>query len=263
MIIVISPAKTLDYETPAQTPSFTQPDYLNSSSRLVEQLRQLSALDIAEMMKVSMKIAELNFERFGAWNRPFTQNNSKQALLAFRGDVYAGLNAADFDEADLQFAQDHLRILSGLYGLLRPLDLMQPYRLEMGRKLETAKGTSLYQFWGETLTQGLNKVLAAQANPVLINLASNEYFKAVKPPLLKGRLINPVFKERKGSEYKIIGVHAKKARGLMSRFIIKNRLQEPDALKMFVKADYRYNPDLSDERDWVFTRSQSYSRAGS
>ncbi len=176
------------------------------------QLRQLSALDIAEMMKVSMKIAELNFDRFEAWKRPFTLKNSKQALLAFKGDVYSGLNAADFSEDDLVFAQDHLRILSGLYGLLRPLDLMQPYRLEMGRKLETACGNTLYKFWGEALTRGLNKVLSGQKRPVLINLASNEYFKAVKPELLEGQLINPVFKERKGETYKIIGIHDKKAR---------------------------------------------------
>ncbi|MEJ1353490.1 MAG: peroxide stress protein YaaA [Candidatus Sedimenticola sp. (ex Thyasira tokunagai)] len=254
MLIVISPAKTLDYETPAQTGSFTQPDYLKSSGQLIEQLRRLSAIDIAEMMKVSMKIAELNFDRLEAWRRPFTLKNSKQALLAFKGDVYTGLNAIDFSEDDLAFAQDHLRILSGLYGLLRPLDLMQPYRLEMGRKLKTAQGGTLYQFWGEILTKGLNKVLAEQESQVLINLASNEYFKAVKPALLEGRLINPVFKERKGMEYKIIGVHAKKARGLMSRFIIKNRLQQPEALKAFVDADYCYNADLSNERDWVFTR---------
>ncbi|MEJ1409140.1 MAG: peroxide stress protein YaaA, partial [Candidatus Sedimenticola sp. (ex Thyasira tokunagai)] len=173
MLIVISPAKTLDYETPAQTGSFTQPDYLKSSGQLIEQLRRLSAIDIAEMMKVSMKIAELNFDRFEAWRRPFTLKNSKQALLAFKGDVYTGLNAIDFSEDDLAFAQDHLRILSGLYGLLRPLDLMQPYRLEMGRKLKTAQGGTLYQFWGEILTKGLNKVLAEQESQVLINLASN------------------------------------------------------------------------------------------
>lgn len=254
MLIVISPAKTLDYETPAQTASFTRPDYLKESRLLIDRLRQLSALDIAEMMKVSMKIAELNFDRFERWKTPFTPKNSKQALLAFKGDVYTGLNAGDFDDEDLAFAQDHLRMLSGLYGLLRPLDLMQPYRLEMGRKLKTDRGETLYQFWGDRLTLGLNKVLVEQATPVLINLASNEYFKVVKPELLKGRLINPVFKERKDGGYKIIGVHAKKARGLMSRFIIKNRMQEPETLKMFVEEGYRYNPDLSNEQDWVFTR---------
>ncbi|MES9901953.1 MAG: peroxide stress protein YaaA, partial [Sedimenticola sp.] len=249
------PAKTLDYDTPAQTATFTRPAYLKESQQLVGQLRQLSALDIAEMMKVSMKIAELNFDRFEAWKRPFTLKNSKQALLAFKGDVYSGLNAADFSEDDLVFAQDHLRILSGLYGLLRPLDLMQPYRLEMGRKLETACGNTLYKFWGEALTRGLNKVLSGQKRPVLINLASNEYFKAVKPELLEGQLINPVFKERKGETYKIIGIHAKKARGLMSRFVIKNRLEDPYVLKDFAEWGYCYTPALSDERDWVFTRT--------
>ncbi|MDH3353910.1 MAG: peroxide stress protein YaaA [Chromatiales bacterium] len=252
MLIVISPAKTLDFTTPVQTSRFTQPEMLDESQLLIDRANQLSALDIAELMKVSMKIAELNFERFKTWRRPFTPDNAKQALLAFKGDVYTGLNATDFSKKELDFAQGHLRILSGLYGLLRPLDLMQPYRLEMGRSLSNPRGKNLYQFWGEEITNTINKVLKKEK--VLINLASNEYFKSVKPDKLAGRLITPHFKERKNDTLKVIGVHAKKARGMMSRFIIKNCLTDVEDLKSFTDMGYHYNPKLSNESDWVFTR---------
>ncbi|MCW8888526.1 MAG: peroxide stress protein YaaA [Gammaproteobacteria bacterium] len=254
MLIVISPAKTLDFTTPAQTGRSTQPELLDDSQILIDRARQLSALDIADLMKVSMKIADLNFERFESWQTPFTPDNAKQALLAFKGDVYTGLGAEDFSRTDLDFAQKHLRILSGLYGLLRPLDLMQPYRLEMGRALSNPRGKNLYQFWGEKITQTINRQLNKESEPALINLASNEYFKSVKPELVAGRLITPNFKELKNGGYKVIGVHAKKARGMMSRFIIKNRLTDVEDLKSFTDMDYHFNPELSNDSDWIFTR---------
>lgn len=191
MLIVISPAKTLDYETPAKTKTFTLPDYLDDSAELIHRMREFSALDIAELMHVSSKIAELNFDRFEAWNKNFTEKNAKQAALAFKGDVYTGLDAESFSAKDFKFAQSHLRILSGLYGLLRPLDLMQPYRLEMGTKLINERGKNLYEFWGDTLTDGLNAQLKKIKSEYLINLASNEYFKAVKPKQINGEVITP------------------------------------------------------------------------
>lgn len=254
MLIIISPAKTLDYTTPVQTQRFSQPELLDESQILIERAHQLSALDIADLMKVSMKLAELNFERFEQWHTPFTSDNARQALLAFKGDVYTGLNAEDFDDADLDFAQNHLRILSGLYGLLRPLDLMQPYRMEMGRSLSNARGKNLYQFWDGRITDAINRQLETDKQPVLINLASNEYFKSVKPKKLTGRLITPNFKEFKNGGYKVIGVHAKKARGMMSRYAIKNRLSNVEDLKSFTDMGYCYNPTLSSESDWIFTR---------
>lgn len=256
MLIVISPAKTLDFDTPAKTRQYSQPDFLDDAGKLVDTARLLSAMDIAELMKVSMKIAELNFERFQHWHTPFTPENAKQALLAFKGDVYTGLDAESLDDESLAFAQDHLRILSGLYGLLRPLDLMQPYRLEMGTRLENPRGKDLYAFWGERITQGLNRALAAQGDDVLVNLASNEYFKAVKPAALHGRIITPVFKEWRGDRYKIISFSAKKARGLMSRYIIENRLSDPEELKGFDRDGYGFNAEQSEGDTWVFTRLQ-------
>jgi cytoplasmic iron level regulating protein YaaA (DUF328/UPF0246 family) len=224
MLLVISPAKTLDYETPPTTARYTQPAYLAQSQLLVERARRYSAHDLIELMEVSLAIAELNVERFAAWHTPFTPDNARQAVLAFKGEVYNGLQAQTLDEQGLLFAQEHLRILSGLYGLLRPLDLMQPYRLEMGRPIDTARGRNLYEFWGGLITEGLNAQLKSINSGYLINLASTEYFKAVKPKLVQGEIITPEFKEKKNGEYKMLGVYAKKARGLMSRFVIDNRL---------------------------------------
>ncbi|MET0026927.1 MAG: peroxide stress protein YaaA [Candidatus Thiodiazotropha sp.] len=254
MLIVISPAKTLDYETPPITRSHTKPRFLKDSQQLVSNLRNYSALDLAELMKLSMKLAELNFERYHDWKTPFSMKNAKQAVLAMKGDVYTGLDAETLSEESLDFAQAHLRILSGLYGVLKPLDLMQPYRLEMGTKLPNEAGKDLYAFWGETITQTINKDLKAQGDDVLINLASNEYFKSIKPKLIKGRIITPQFKERKNGGYQMIGVFAKRARGLMSRYIIDKRLQEPEALKRFKVEGYAYNKPLSKGDQWVFTR---------
>ncbi len=256
MLIVISPAKTLDYDTPPKTKTFTLPDYLDDSQILIDRARQYSALDIAELMEVSMKLAELNFERFEQWHTPFTPDNAKQAVLAFKGDVYTGLDAESFSAADFKFAQSHLRILSGLYGLLRPLDLMQPYRLEMGRKVDTARGKNLYEFWGGKITEGLNRQMKSLKSPYLINLASSEYFKSVKPKLLDGEIITPEFKDWKNGQYKMMGVYAKKARGQLSRFVIQNQLTDPDQIKAFDVDGYRFNEALTSGNKWVFTRRQ-------
>lgn len=256
MLIVISPAKTLDYDSEPKTKVFTTPDYLDESLRLIKRLRKFCSLDIMELMNVSMKIAELNFDRYESWKKPFTPKNAKQAVLAFKGDVYTGLDAESFNSADFKFAQKHLRILSGLYGLLRPLDLMQPYRLEMGTKLDTERGKNLYEFWGDEITQGLNKQLKATKSGYLINLASNEYFKSVKPKLLDAEIITPAFKEYKNGDYKMIGIYAKKARGLLSRYIIKNKIEDPEELKAFAEEGYSFNKKLSKGNNWVFTRKQ-------
>lgn len=254
MLIVISPAKTLDYTTPPVTKTYTKPGFLKQSQQLIDNLRNYSALDLAELMKLSIKLAELNFDRYQDWKPPFTPKNAKQAVLAMKGDVYTGLDAETLSEEDLAYAQQHLRILSGLYGVMRPLDLMQPYRLEMGTRLPNEQGKDLYSFWGSSITEALNKALKQQRDDVLINLASNEYFKSVKPKLLKGRILTPQFKELKHGTYKMIGVYAKQARGLMSRYIIQHRLSEPEAIKQFDLEGYAFNDNLSHNDQWVFTR---------
>ncbi|MEJ2455574.1 MAG: peroxide stress protein YaaA [Candidatus Thiodiazotropha sp.] len=254
MLIVISPAKTLDYETPPVTKNHTKPAMLKQSQELIDILRNYSALDLAELMKLSMTLAELNFERYHDWKTPFTTRNAKQAVLAMKGDVYTGLDAETLSQEDFDFAQDHLRILSGLYGVLRPLDLMQPYRLEMGTKLSNPQGKDLYSFWGETITQAINKALKAQGDDILINLASNEYYKSIKPKLIEGRIITPQFKQKKNGDYRMIGVFAKRARGLMSRYIIENRLQDPEQIKRFKTDGYRFSKQQSKGDQWVFVR---------
>jgi len=257
MLIVISPAKTLDYETVPVTKKHTIPDFLNDSQELINRARRFSALDIADVMDVSMKIAELNVQRFSDWHTPFTEENAKQAVLAFKGDVYTGLNAETLSAKDFQYAQKHLRILSGLYGLLRPLDLMQAYRLEMGRKIETDRGKNLYEFWGDTITDGLNLQLKKTKSKHLINLASVEYFKSVKPKNINAEIITPAFKEYKNGEYKMIGVYAKKARGLLTRHIIENKIENIEDIKAFSVEGYQFNKKLSEGNSWVFTRKQA------
>jgi cytoplasmic iron level regulating protein YaaA (DUF328/UPF0246 family) len=254
MLIVISPAKTLDYETPPVSKRHTKPAMLKQSQQLIDNLRNYSALDLAELMKLSMKLAELNFDRYHDWQTPFTTKNAKQAALAMKGDVYTGLDAESLNEEGFQFAQAHLRILSGLYGVLKPLDLMQPYRLEMGTKLPNEQGKDLYAFWGESITQAINKALKAQGDDVLINLASNEYYKSIKPKLIKGRIITPQFKEKKNGSYRMIGVFAKRARGLMSRYIIENQLTDPEEIKKFKTDGYRFSKQQSKDDQWVFVR---------
>ncbi len=254
MLIVLSPAKTLDYETPLKTRKNSQPELLERSAELVKDARKLSPEDIGKLMGVSEKLAALNHERFMNWSQPFTADNARQAVLAFKGDVYTGLEAETMKAADLDYAQKHLRILSGLYGLLRPLDLMQPYRLEMGLKFENRGGKNLYEFWGDEITESLNRQLGALKTEVLVNLASNEYFKSVKPGALKAEVITPVFKERKNGKYRVISFFAKKARGRMARYAIDRRLDDVAGLKKFRDDGYRYNKAESTAREWVFTR---------
>ena len=256
MLMVISPAKTLDYDTPPVIEQSTQPRFVEHSVELIDVLREKSPQDIAKLMSLSDKLASLNVARYGSWERESTPNNAKQALLAFKGDVYTGLNAEDFSADDFAFAQQHLRMLSGLYGLLRPLDLMQPYRLEMGTKLANARGKDLYAFWGERISQWLNEDLAAQGDEVLLNLASQEYFGAVKPKALNARIIDTVFKDQKNGQYKIISFYAKKARGLMARYVIKERLQDPEGLKDFNLDGYRFDAVSSSENQLVFLRDE-------
>ena len=254
MLMLISPAKTLDYETPPTTANYSLPDYLEKSAELIAVVSKKSYPQLMKLMHVSQKIAELSVERFNQWQLPFNSGNAKQAVLAFKGDVYTGLDASALAEDKLDYAQEHLRIISGLYGLLRPLDLMQPYRLEMGLKLKTKKGANLYQFWGEQITDAVNSMLAKQDEPVLINLASNEYFKAIQKNNLDGRLITPVFKDWKNGEYKMISFFAKKARGMMVRYAIDNKLQEVEGLQDFDYDGYRLNQELSHDDNWVFCR---------
>ena len=254
MLMVISPAKTLDYETPPATPRFTQPEHLDHAQDLIQQLRDFTPAQIAELMHLSDKLAGLNAARFGSWERPFNPSNAKQALLAFKGDVYTGLNAEDFSEADFDFAQTHLRMLSGLYGVLRPLDLMQPYRLEMGTRLATDKGRNLYQFWGSQIAAYLNQRAAADATPVVVNLASEEYFKVVDRKVLLPRVVTCVFEERKADGYKVISFMAKRARGLMMRYAVEQRVSRPEQLQGFDTDGYRFAPAASSADRWVFRR---------
>ncbi|MCW2256346.1 cytoplasmic iron level regulating protein YaaA (DUF328/UPF0246 family) [Providencia alcalifaciens] len=256
MLITISPAKTLDYESPLATQTFSQPELLNESQQLINVCRKLSPADIATLMKISDKLAGLNAARFGEWQSNFTPENARQAILAFKGDVYTGMQAETFSAQDFEFAQQHLRILSGLYGLLRPLDLMQPYRLEMGTRLKNPRGKDLYEFWGDIITNQLNNALVAQGDQVLVNLASDEYFKSVNVKKLDGIMVKPVFLDEKNGKYKVISFYAKKARGLMSRFIIQNKLSKTDQLADFNLEGYQFDESQSKGNDLVFTRSE-------
>ena len=256
MLITLSPAKTLDYTSPLPTQRYTQPELLDYSRQLIKHCKQLTPADIASLMGISDKLADLNAARFQEWHPAFSPDNARQALLAFKGDVYTGLAAEDFNEADFDFAQQHLRILSGLYGALRPLDLMQPYRLEMGIRLKNDAGNDLYKFWGDTITETLNQALKAQNDDILINLASDEYFKSVKPAKLNARLIKPVFLDEKNGKFKVISFYAKKARGLMSRFIIQNRLTTPEQLKDFDSEGYSFDAADSSADELIFKRHE-------
>ena len=256
MLIVLSPAKTLDFETPATTTEYSQSSLLSESELLIERCQQLSMQDIASLMKVSDKIAGLNVARFTDWKLPLTTDNAKQALFAFKGDVYTGLQAETLEPKVLSYAQQHLRILSGLYGLLKPLDLMLAYRLEMGTKLDNMRGTNLYQFWGSIVTTAVNEALKIQGDELLINLASNEYFKAVKKKELKGQVITPIFKDQKNGQYKVISFYAKKARGLMARYILENELTDIEQLKTFNVDGYYFVAADSTAIDLVFYRDE-------
>lgn len=254
MITIISPAKNLDFKRQVKIKAFTQPIFLKESERLIRDLRKLKPADLANLMGISDKLAVLNYERFQIWSQPFTTENARQAVLAFNGEVYNGLNAKELTEENLNYAQNHLRILSGLHGILRPLDLIQAYRLEMGTELEVGKHENLYTFWNNKIHNHLKEELVSEQNPVLINLASNEYSKVTKLKKLKARVITPVFYQLKGDEYKMIVVYAKKARGMMTRYIIKNRIDDPEQLKLFDAEGYFYNENISDDKKWVFCR---------
>lgn len=255
-MIVISPAKTLDFETAPITKVHSQAEFLKESRQLISQLKKLSPAEVSSLMKISDKLGVLNFLRFNQWKTPFTLDNSKQALLAFKGDVYTGIDAESFSSQDLKFAQKHLRILSGLYGVLRPLDLIQAYRLEMGTKFENKRAKDLYAFWGSKLTDQINQDLKASKSKYLINLASNEYFKSLQVDVINAEIIVPVFKDYKNGKYKIISFYAKKARGLMSAYIIKNKLKSPEDIKAFNVDGYKFNKSESNGRNLVFLRKQ-------
>lgn len=257
MLLVISPAKTLDYTSalPADLP-VTRPDFLASSAELVTVLRERTPANIATLMSLSDKLAALNVARFQAWHADYDQPEARPAIHAFKGDVYTGLEVERFSPDDLDQAQRHLRILSGLYGLLRPLDLMLPYRLEMGTELANPRGRHLYDFWGDTLTLALNDALAAQGDDVLVNLASNEYFKAVRPKALKARVITPQFRDGKHGQFKMISFYAKKARGRMAAWILQQRVSRPEELQAYTVDGYAYTPDLSAPDSPVFTRPE-------
>jgi cytoplasmic iron level regulating protein YaaA (DUF328/UPF0246 family) len=254
MLIFLSPAKSLDYKTPPQVATNTQPAFLKDSEVLIKQLRKLSPADIANLMDLSDPLALLNFNRYADWRLPFTPENAKQAVLAFDGDVYDGLAARTLSAADLDFAQQHVRILSGLYGILKPLDLMQPYRLEMGTKFANKAGKDLYAFWGERLLDAINAELSKMPRAVAVNLASEEYFKAAVGRKINGLLIQPVFEDWKNGKYKIISFYAKRARGLMTRYAVLNRLDEPEGLKEFDDDGYAFAAEASDDKTWVFRR---------
>lgn len=254
MLFLLSPAKSLDYDTPAQVSTHTQPLFTSQSAALMEVLKTKSPQDISRLMKLSDALSGLNVARYQAWSKKLTANNSKQALLAFNGDVYEGLAAKTFSPAQLDWAQDHVCILSGLYGVLRPLDLMQPYRLEMGTALVTEKASNLYQFWGSQIANYLNQRAAADTSPLIVNLASEEYFKAVDMKALKARVVSCVFEDYKNGKYKIISFHAKRARGLMLRYAIEKKAATVKKLEGFNAEAYRFEAALSEPERLVFRR---------
>jgi hypothetical protein len=256
MLITLSPSKGQDFDTPGLTKKYSKPADLKDSELLIKELRKIKSKQLQELMTVSENIAKLNVDRYQSFTTPFSTNNAKQAIFAFKGDVYSGLDLDKFTEDDYAYAQDHLRILSGLYGCLRPLDLIQPYRLEMKTKLKNERGENLYQFWDDQITKSLNKELKKQQEPVLVNLASNEYFKSVKPKLLAGRLLNINFKETKDGKTRVVAIFAKRARGMMADYIIRNRIENPEDIKKFRAEGYRFNKSLSDDKQWTFERPQ-------
>lgn len=256
MLIVISPAKTLDFDTAPSTDKHSKPDFLRHSRQLIDVLRDRSPDEISSLMGISSKLADLNYQRYTDWHTPFTPANAKQAVLAFKGDVYVGLEVDEYSERDFDYAQKHLRILSGLYGLLRPLDLIQPYRLEMGTSLTNPKGKDLYEFWGKRLTNALNCAIVQEKPKVLFNLASQEYWSAIQADAIDARIVTPNFKDWKNDKYKFISFHAKKARGMMSSYLIKNRVKSVKQAREFDWGGYAFNPSMSDGDAWTFTRRQ-------
>lgn len=256
MLVTLSPSKGQDFDIPMPKADYSVPAQLDQSQLLINELLNYAPPQIESMMSISENLANLNFERFQQFHTPFNTDNARPALFAFKGDVYSGIDSASFSKDDLAYAQEHLRILSGLYGALRPMDLIQPYRLEMKTKLKNPRGTNLYEFWGSQITDSLNGVLAQQEHSVLVNLASNEYYKSVKPKQVNGRILNIDFKETKDGKTRIIAFYAKKARGMMADFILRNRIESPEGIQDFNTAGYNYNPTLSTKDKWVFERPQ-------
>ena len=254
MKIVISPAKSLDFENKFNDKDFTQAKYTSEAEELILQLRNLNPKEIEKLMSISAKLAILNYQRFADWSLPFTIENAKQAIFAFTGDVYQGFDVESLNKSELENTQNKLRILSGLYGVLKPLDLIKAYRLEMSSKFANSKGKNLYEFWGDSITDFLNNEMASDNEKVLINLASNEYFKSINTKKIDAKIITPIFKEEKNGQLKIVSFYAKKARGLMCRFIIKNNIESVEDIKAFDYENYCFNETLSSENDWYFTR---------
>lgn len=256
MLITLSPSKGQDFETPTPSSIYTLPEQIEESQLLVNEVKKLDTKAICALMDVSENISILNAQRFKQWRLPFTTDNAKAAFFAFTGDVYAAIEKEKYDANDLAYAQDHLRILSGLYGTLRPMDLIQPYRLEMKTRLENPRGSNLYLFWGDRITKKLNEILKEQTEHVLVNLASNEYFKAVNQNLVHGRILNINFKENNEGKSRVIAIFAKRARGMMTDFILRNRLEHAEDIKDFGTGGYTYSPEESTENNWIFTRPQ-------
>ncbi len=256
MLALISPAKKLDFDIETPLARFSQPEFLTKSKKLARDARKLSRQDLSNLMGISEKLADLNYQRFREFKPPFDLSNAKQAALVFNGDTYVGLRAREMSEDDLDYAQAHLRILSGLYGALRPLDLIQPYRLEMGLKFVNSGGANLYEFWDGTLAKAVDDAVADHADQTVVNCASNEYFKAVDAKKLKAPVITPVFKEVKDGQARTLGLFAKQARGAMARFMITERVEQAEGLKDFTGLGYKFQPKLSEGANWVFTRKQ-------
>ncbi len=257
MLALLSPAKKLDFDALSTPLPGTRPLLIRETEELMKTVRQLSAEDLSRLMKLSPALAELNFARFQRFSLSRrVRINTKQAALAFNGDTYVGLRAPQFEAADLAFAQEHLAILSGLYGLLRPLDLIQPHRLEMGTRLCTPRGNTLYAFWGDKIAKAVNKQVKRLSDPLVVNLASNEYYSAVAPSALKANVLTCVFKERRGGQSAVIGLYAKRARGMMARFIVQQRLEDPRGLRDFTDSGYRFDRRASTERELVFVRDR-------
>jgi len=254
MLILIPPAKTIDFDIPARDIQTTQPEFLEEAQFLADRLRKYSPSRLQKLMNINHKLADLNAKRYLDWHQPFAETNAKPAVLVFKGEVFTGLKADEFDIQELGFSQEHLRILSGLYGILRPLDLMQPYRLEMGTKLKTRRGKDLYGFWGSKITNAINRTLKDSGQGILVNLASTEYFKSIDASKINAEIFTPTFKDYSNGQYKFLTAYGKRARGIMARFIIKNRIKDVEQLKLFEDDGYYYNDKLSEGNKWVFTR---------
>ena len=256
MLAIVSPAKKLDFTPLERQLPHSEPTFTKDATQLVKSVRKLSRSELQRLMQLSDSLTDLNYQRFKGYSASPSPDQLKQAVLAFAGDTYVGLDATTLDDADLTYAQDHLRIISGLYGLLRPLDMIQPYRLEMGRRLNNPRGADLYDFWDNRLANAIDDIVASHSASVVINVASNEYFKAAKVKTMKARVITPVFKEIKNGEARVLGLFAKRARGSLARYMIQNRIEDPEGLKSFDTGGYTYRDDLSEDDTWVFTRVQ-------